>query len=95
MYTNNKHHISSCNYSKYVQQALFSVALLCFICDNTFTLTNKTNGVIMKYEIVYRLPSGKLSSKKVFSELYKEFLIQLKDNRCEVISVEIIQRGEK
>ena len=49
----------------------------------------------MKYEIVYRLPSGKLSSKKVFSELYKEFLIQLKDNRCEVISVEIIQRGEK
>ena len=32
----------------------------------------------MRYEIVYKLPSGKLSSKKVIGELYKEFLIQLK-----------------
>jgi len=44
----------------------------------------------MKYEIVYKLPSGKVNSKKVLGELYKEFLIQLKENKCEVISIEII-----
>ena len=45
----------------------------------------------MKTLITYKLPSGKVNSKEVDKVLVREFLIQLKKNKCEVLSKEAIK----